>query len=91
MFNFLLLTIDPPANDAMFMSTNERCLPGHVIHNVTDINDVSQCIAYCLSAGNNCKSVNFINEGSGMCQLNKATESKASLIEDSKCTYYDKL
>ncbi|KXJ22924.1 Pancreatic secretory granule membrane major glycoprotein GP2 [Exaiptasia diaphana] len=78
-------------DDIMFLSTYERCLTGHVFHNETDVTDVSRCIGYCLSAGENCKSVNFINEESGKCQLNNAVKGEGVLHVDSKCDYYEKV
>ena len=73
----------------MFMSTNERCLTNHVFHTVDSVAEPSKCVSYCLNAGSRCKSVNYINEGSGKCQLNNATKSEGHLREDSKCSYYD--
>ncbi|XP_028519615.1 uromodulin-like [Exaiptasia diaphana] len=75
--------------DIIFMSTNERCLINHVFYTVDDVKDMSTCVSYCLNAGSRCKSVDYIKEGSGRCQLNNSTKSEGHLREDSKCTHYE--
>ncbi|XP_028515895.1 uncharacterized protein LOC114575366 [Exaiptasia diaphana] len=81
---------DPTAfADVMFISTNERCLTDHVFYSTEDAEEPSKCVSYCLNAGSKCKSFNYINEGSGKCQLNNATKAEGHLREDSQCSYYE--
>ncbi|XP_028515885.1 uncharacterized protein LOC110242446 [Exaiptasia diaphana] len=77
-------------HNAMFLSTNERCLTDHAFYMGNDVNEASKCVSYCLNAGSRCKSVNYIKEGSGRCQLNNATKAEGHLREDPKCSYYEK-
>lgn len=74
----------------MFSSNYGKCLLDHVFYTETGISDVVKCIDYCLIAGNNCQSINFINEDNGKCQLNNATlEDRRSYRTASACTYYE--
>ncbi|XP_031566997.1 uncharacterized protein LOC116301965 isoform X2 [Actinia tenebrosa] len=76
--------------NAMFQSTNEKCLSGHVIYAEINVVEASVCIGYCLSAGKKCESVNFIQLDNGTCQLNNATaiEFPQHVNANSSCTYY---
>jgi hypothetical protein len=76
--------------NAMFQSTNERCLSGHVMYTETNVIEASACVGYCLNAGEKCKSINYIDQDNGTCQLNNSTMTDYPLhvTVDKSCTYY---